>query len=263
MTSLLERPARPTTTDGRSQYRLPVVPRGRRPVVTVASALLVLASIAIFANLYSSAGHRVPVLVVTSTIQQGERIVSADLGTAQVASSGGLATISVSSADELSGTWAAVTVPAGSLLTRGDVTAQRPVSRGNAVVGLALKDGQLPSTGLVPGDEVMVVQTLGAAAVLPLAGAAGGDGTTDGAGAGAADGTDGGVPSSTGVLVGQATVFQTAVPSTTSASGASELVSVEVPSTLAAAVATAAAASQVSLVLLPPGAQGTDGGSGS
>jgi hypothetical protein len=262
VTTLLERTTRPQTTDGRSQYRLPVVPRGRRPVVTVASALLVLASIAIFASIYSSAGRRVPVLVVTSTIQQGQRIVSADLGTAQVASSGGLATIPVSSADELSGTWAAVTVPAGSLLTRGDVTAHRPVSGGNAVVGLALKDGQLPSTGLVPGDEVMVVQTLGAGTVLPLAGT-GGDGTTVNAGAGAAEGSNVGAPSSTGVLVGQATIFQTAVPSATSPSGASELVSVEVPSTLAAAVATAAAASQVSLVLLPAGAQGTDGGSGS
>ena len=122
------------------------------------------------------------------------------------------------------------------------------------MVGLALKDGQLPSTGLVPGDEVMVVQTFGAGTVLPQAAAAG-------TGTDAVGGTGSGMPSSTGVLAGQAVVFQTAAPS--SASGAAELVSVEVPATLAAAVATAAAASQVSLVLLPVGTQGAAGASGS
>ncbi len=258
MTSLLERPTRPQTTDGRSQYRLPVVParaetRGHCRFGPGGPGQ------------HRHLRHRLLVRGPPGARPRGrrrpsnraQRIASADLGTAQVASSGGLATIPVSSADELSGTWAAVTVPAGSLLTRGDVTAHRPVSGGNAVVGLALKDGQLPSTGLVPGDEVMVVQTLGAGTVLPI------DGTTAATGAGTTDGPAGGIPSSTGVLVGQATVFQTAVPSTASASGASELVSVEVPSTLAAAVATAAAASQVSLVLLPAGARSTDGGSGS
>jgi hypothetical protein len=217
--------------------------------MTVASALLVLASIAVFASIYSSADHRVPVLTVTSTIQQGQRITAGDLGTADVASSGRLSPIPVSNADELSGKWAAVTVPAGSLLTVGDVTSSRPLSSGSAVVGLALKDGQLPSTGVEPGDQVMIVQTLGAGSILPTAGSAGSAGPTGGTGTDA--GSDTGATSSTGVLVAQATVFETATPSAATASGATELVSVEVPSTLAAAVATAAAAAQVSLVLLP------------
>jgi hypothetical protein len=46
-------------------------------------------------------------------------------------------------------------------------------------------------------------------------------------------------------------VFDTAVPSAQSGTGAAELVSIEVSANLAAAVSTAAVADQVSLVLLP------------
>jgi hypothetical protein len=269
MTSLLDRPTPAAgSNNGTGGYRLPVVPRGRRPLLTLASALLVLASAAIFASIYTSADHRVPVLVVTSTIHQGQRITAADLGTADVASSGGLSPIPVSSASELSGTWAAVTIPAGSLLSRGDVTSSRPLATGSAVVGLALKDGQLPAAGVEPGDQVMIVQTLAAGSVLPAGGDSddsGATGTSGGTGGADADGDGFGSVSSAGVLVGRATVFETAAPSASTSSGATELVSVEVPSTLAAAVATASAASQVSLVLLPdrPAGSGSAAAAGS
>jgi hypothetical protein len=109
VTSLLDRTPTPErSANGHGQYRLPVRARERRPLVTVACALLVLASIAIFASVYSSADHRVPVLVVTSTIRQGQRITGGHLGTVEVAASGGLSVIPVASASELSGTWPAV-----------------------------------------------------------------------------------------------------------------------------------------------------------
>ncbi len=205
--------------------------------MTAVSALLVLASIAIFASLYSSADHRVPVLVVTTTVQQGQRITSSQLGSVDVAASGGLSVIPAASASELSGTWAAVTIPAGSLISLQDVTSSRPLAGGSAVVGLSLKDGQLPADGVQPGDQVMIVQASSAGSTLPTGGAA------DGSGAGAT--------AAGGVLVARATVFESTTPPASSASGAAELVSVEVPSTQAAAVASASAASQVSLVLLP------------
>jgi len=223
--------------------------------MTVASALLVLVSIAIFATVYSSADHRVPVLIVRSTIQQGQRISADELGTADVASSGGLSPIPVFRASELAGRWAAVTIPAGSLLTAGDLSASRPLPGGSAVVGLALKDGQLPSTGVAAGDQVMIVQTLGAGSVLSGADNPGGVATGVGTGIAAA--------TSSGVLVAQASVFETATPTSSSSSGTTELVSVVVPSTLAAAVSTAAAASQVSVVLLPTGSAPSGGASGS
>ena len=126
------------------------------------------------------------------------------------------------------------------------------------MVGLALKDGQLPSNGVEPGDQVMLIQTLDVGSSLPLAAPPSANATDPGSGGDPNDGA-----ASTGVLVAQATVFETAIPAPSSSSGASELVSVEVPSTMAAAVATAAAASQVTLVLLPAGIAGSDSASGS
>jgi hypothetical protein len=62
------------------------------------------------------------------------------------------------------------------------------------------------------------------------------------------------------VLVPQATVFDVGPPSANSSNGASLLVSVEVSTTLAAEVSTAASAGEVSLVLLPQGSGGQLGG---
>ncbi len=75
--------------------------------------------------------------------------------------------------------------------------------------------------------------------------------------------------SGSGVIVPQADVFDVEMPSsntigpTGSSAGISELVSVEVSDSLAPAVSTAAAADQVSLVLLPrlPSAHGPGSGS--
>ncbi len=241
MTTLLDRSSTVRQrTEGRSEPRLPVVARGRRPLVAVASTALVLASVAIFATVYSSADKRVPVLVVTTTIHQGQRITGSDLGTVDVAASGGLSMVPVAEASELSGTWAASTIPAGSLINRSDVTTSRPLAGGTAVVGLALKEGQLPAGGVEPGDRVMIVATPAAGSLVPVEGANNG---TD-------PNTSSGSTLNNGVLVPEATVFQVEVPSSSSASGAVELVSVAVPSTVAAGVASASASSQVSLVLL-------------
>lgn len=257
MTTLLERAAAASPSRGRGVTRLPTGPHKRRSMLTVVSALVVLASVAIFSGLYSSADHQVAVVMVTRAIEPGQRITAGDLGSVGVSTSGGLAPIPVADASELSGTWAKEAIPAGSLLTLADVTSARPLTGGAAVVGLALKDGQLPSGGVAPGDHVMIVLTPGAGSVLPTTGSV--DGTSEATGgavgSGGADGTS-------GVLVANAAVFGVDLPSANSSSGAAELVSVEVPTTLAASVATAAAADQVSVVLLPSGAGGSAGSSG-
>ncbi|HEY4947157.1 MAG TPA: hypothetical protein VII19_04610, partial [Acidimicrobiales bacterium] len=154
--------------------------------------------------------------------------------------------IPASSASLLAGKRAAVTIPAGSLLTLGDVTGSTPIAAGDAVVGMALKDGQFPSTGVESGDQVMIVQTASPGAPL----------TATGTGA-ASQGIGG---STSGVLVPLATVFNVGPPAASSTTSASLLVSVEVSTTLAAAVSTAASAGQVSLVLLPLGGGGQLGG---
>jgi len=199
---------------------------------------LVFASIAGFAELYSSANHQVSVLIVTDTIDQGQRITGSDLGQTSAQISGGVNPIATADAPALVGERAAVTIPAGTLLTAGDITDSPPITAGDAVVGLELKAGQLPASGLGPGDQVMIVQTAN-------------PGTPLSSPSSAADpGNDAG--QSTGVLVPQATVFDVESPSPSSSPTASLLVSVEVSSTVAAGVSLAANADQVSLVLLPP-----------
>ena len=247
MTSTLER-TKKTTPAGEApseRFRLPGPSRTRRPLTAVASAAVVFASIAVFASIYSGAGHQTSVLIVTATIEKGQLISGSDLGQSSVSTSGGITPIPVSSAPELSGRRAAVTIPAGSLLTSGDLTTAQPIATGDAVVGLALKAGQLPSSGVVPGDQVMIVETASPGAPLTAAPVTAVPST-------AVPSTDGSAAATTtGVLVPQASVFDVESPSADSAAGVSELVSVEVSSTLAAAVSTAAAADQVSLVLLP------------
>ncbi len=214
--------------------------------MAAASVALVFVSIAAFATVYSSATRRSQALIVTSTIEQGQAITAGDLGQANVSVSNGVVPVAVVDAGNLAGKRAAVTIPAGSLLTAGDVTASPPVSTGDAVVGLALKAGQLPAAGVEPGDQVMIIQTGSpGAAVTGL--------TAAGPSAGAASAPD------TGILVPQASIFGTASPASDSSGATSLLVSVEVSTTLAAAVSTAAAADQVSLVLLPRGASAAAG----
>ncbi len=203
----------------------------------LASLVMVFSSIAVFADIYASANRQTPVLIVTQAIQQGQKLSGSELGEASVSISSGVSPIPVADATELVGQRAAFTIPAGSLLTAADVTDSQPIVAGDAIVGMALKAGQLPAAGVESGDEVMVVQTasLGAPLDSPLS----------------AGGSSGTVRASTGVLVPEALVFDVEAPPTDSESSASQLVSVEVSSTLAAAVSTAAAADQVSLVLLP------------
>jgi hypothetical protein len=226
--------------------------------MAAASALVVFASIAAFSGIYSSAGHQSAVLIVTGTIEQGQRITAADLGQASVSISKGVDPIVVSDAPELSGKRASVTIPAGSLLTLGDITGSPVVPAGDAVVGIALKAGQLPSTGLVAGEQVMVVQTASPGA--PVNSAIASSGTASGTSGASGDGStdsDGSGVASTGVLVPQATVFDVEASEPNDADGGATLISITVASTLAAVVATAAAADQVSVVLLPGAAAQT------
>ncbi len=203
------------------------------------STVLIFTSVAVFAQLYASAARQTSVLITTTSIEQGQQLSSSDLGEASVSISGDVSVIPAAHASELRGKRASVTIPAGSLLTIQDVTNSQPFSPGDAVVGMALKSGQLPSAGVEPGDEVMVVETGSPGTSLDL---------PTGSGESQVD-----VGAATNVLVRRATVFGVEAPQANSESTASELVSVEVPQSVAAVVSSAAAADQTSLVLLPPG----------
>lgn len=251
--------------------RPPAGGRDRRALVAVASLVVICASVGAFVSLYSSAGHKTAVIVVQQSLVQGQPITADQLAQADVSVSSDVSVIPVEEAATVLGKRAAIAVPAGSLLTLGDLTSAPTVAAGSAVVGLALKDGQFPTSGLVPGEQVMVVQT--ATPGSPLSAPVNGSPTTssgttssgttssptNSSGTGTSAGVTSGVGatvlsgSGTGVLVAQATVFSTSAPSANASGGFALLVSVKVTSAIAPDVATAASAGQVSLVLLAQG----------
>jgi hypothetical protein len=220
--------------------RLPAPIRVRRPILAIASVGVVIASVVVFVSIYSKANRHASVISIARLVLQGQRISAGDLAESSIATSGNISSVSVSQVGQVVGNVAAVTLLPGSLLNMADVTSQPSVKSGDAVVGVALKDGQLPATGLTPGDRVMVIQT--ETPGTPVSGASGVLSTTPSSTNGV----------STGVLVPDATVHDVAAPPAAASGTATLLVSLEVSATVAAQVSVAAAADQISLVLLPP-----------
>ena len=144
--------------------RTPLPTRQRRTGWTALGAVLVIGIGAAFGYLYSSAGSKEPVVVVTAPVAVGEVISRSDLSTVDVA--GDITAIAGANLESVVGERAAVALLPGTLLQRSMVTDADPIPAGMAQVGVAVKGGQLPADGLVPGDRVQVLalpgQTAGA-----------------------------------------------------------------------------------------------------
>jgi hypothetical protein len=263
MTSVLGRPNVQREAPDRSakpfERQLPAAVGTRRPLLVVGSVVVIVASIVAFVSIYAGSNHDISVLTVVRPVASGDQITPADLGEDDLSSKGSVSVIPASQASDVIGRVAAVPLVPGSLLVTSEVTDGHPIASGDAVVGIALKDGQLPASGLQSGDDVMVVQTAPPGASVPATptSGAGLSNGSQGAGAQPAEPATSATGASTGVLVPSAVVTAVAQPSSGSSGSETELVSVEVSGTLAAGVSVAAAADQVSLVLLPQGGQGS------
>ena len=236
---------------GAASERLPKSNKVRRPVMALASTVLIFASIAIFAGLYANAGHRVPIVAVVQPVHQGQRISGADLGEVEASISGSVRPIPYSAVGSVVGKEAAVALVPGSILTTGDISNASSIPLGEAIVGVALKPGQLPSAGVVPGEQVMLIQTGlpgSPAPTLPTSSSSGSSSSAD---------STSSQPSSVGVLVPRAEVYDVASTGSTSGDTSTQLVSVQLPEDLAPAVSVAAAAGEVSVVVIPPGLSGS------
>jgi len=224
---------------------LPAPARMRRPLRTISSLMLVVCSIAVFVGIYERANHRVPILVVVRTVQFGERLTASDLGEASAAVGGPVASVPYADLGAVVGRRAAVGLVPGALLTPDDLTNSRPIPGGDAIVGVALKSDQLPPSGVSSGDRVMVIET-----------DTSGGGTTSPNPVGGGGVSTSGGGSGPGVLVPDAIVYETVAPPPGSSGNFVELVSLEVPATVAPQVSEAAAQDQLSLVILPPSGGG-------
>ncbi len=227
---------------GGSSKRLPKSNKVRRPVMALASTVLIFASIAIFADLYARAGHRVPIVSVVRPVHQGQQIASSDLGEVEASISGSVHPVPYSAVGSVVGKEAAVALVPGSILTTGDVSNTSSIPGGDAIVGVALKPGQLPSAGVVPGQQVMVIQT-----GLPGSPAPTFPSST----------STSSQASSVGVLVPRAEVYDVASPGSSPGGSSSQMVSIQLPQNLAPAVSVAAAAGEVSIIVIPPESSGS------
>jgi SAF domain len=213
----------------------------RRPTIAIASLALVTSCVAIFTSLYLHAGNRVAVLAVARDVPQGHVVMSDDLIVVSISLSPGLSPVLAGDLRGVVGRRAAVSLLPGTLLGVKDLAVRQGPARGNAVVGVATKAGQLPAGGVATGDTVDVIFT-GSPATLAT-------GAAPGVAATSSSATSEQVEIG-GILAPNATVTGVAAPS--SSSPDTIVVSVLVPSTLAPLVASASAAGQAALVLVGP-----------
>ena len=202
-------------------------PRRRRSLPLVAVGVLCsFGGALLFALAYLGAGHHQAVLEVIQPVPAGGVITEADLQVTSLSAAPGLQVVPAAERPSVVGKVATVSLVPGSLLAPAQFGSGPALGLGQAVVGVGLKPGAMPGS-LLPGEQVMIVDT-----------AAGTPGTIS--------------PPGGSVLVPQATVF--AVPPAGNAANAdpsqTPVVSVVVPAVEASTVAAAAAASQVSLVLV-------------
>lgn len=213
------------STNGRGRpASLAIIPpaRRRRLSLAVLAVLMAVGSALVFAVLWMNAGDRRPVLAVVAPVAAGQAIEDADLGVVRVSVDPLLDPLPADARSEIVGQVAAVDVAAGTLLTAVQLGGDDALQPGQALVGLALRGGQVPTTAQ-PGDRVEVIQTAPAGA--------------------SADGS----PDGLGQVLAAGEVF--AIESTGDAAGG-VLVSLRVAEQDAPSVAGAAAADRVSLVLV-------------
>lgn len=198
----------------------PLPVRQRRPGYAALAVVLIVGLAAVGALLYSQAGRKVPVVVVTTDVAAGHQIQRSDLSTVQVA--GGVTAIGGANLNSVVGQTAVVELLPHTLLQRSMVTSAPALDGSAAQVGVAVRPGQIPADGLNPGDLVEVLQ-------LPQKPPAGGSATTPAA----------------IVLAATATVYSST--SDPSQSGGT-LLTLVVSKSVAAAVAAASNAGLIALI---------------
>ena len=142
----------PTAPGGR---RLPSAPRERKPALAALAVVLIVGGALVAGLLVIQQGHKTGAVEITQTIGQGQRIPPGALQEIQVTSGLGIDYVPWDEASQVTRTYAATTIPAGTLLTPQMTVATNDLSTGLTQVGLALKDGQMPD-GLQVGDRVDV-----------------------------------------------------------------------------------------------------------
>ena len=135
-------------------------PTGRRrsPSLATLGVLCCFLGALAFGALHLRLDRRSAVLAVARPVAAGQVVQAGDLRVVRAPSIGGVSPLAAKAESSVVGRPAAVSLVPGTLLVQGDLGSGSLVGAGQAVVGAALKPGQLPGV-LRPGDRVWVVDT--------------------------------------------------------------------------------------------------------
>jgi hypothetical protein len=198
--------------DGRAA--LPGLPRSRRRswVLAVIGVLVVTVCALIFAAGWAQAGNRKPVLAVVQNLAAGQPLTAADLQVVRVSASGPVTLLPAAAETSVLGRPAAGPLPAGTLLTPGDLGPAAPAA-GQDDLGVAVKAGQYPPD-LSAGQTVDVLET-------PAASSAGTSSAALPAGQAVVLGVD--VDATSGTTVVELELSQNAVPQVAAAAATGQI----------------------------------------
>jgi hypothetical protein len=223
--------AEPTAPGGR---RMPSAPRERKPALAALAVPLVALGAVAAGYLVISAGHRVGAVEITAEVGQGQQIPASAIKEVQINADSDVPYVAWQFANRVTGVFAAVQIPAGTLLTPSMTTATSNLASGKVEVGLSLKPGQAPT-------DLLIGQTVQAFPVGTGSGCA--SGANGGNGAGNATAVTPGESITTGTIV--------SVTGSTSTNGSTAAVTLAVPATDAGVLACYASAGDVAIALTP------------
>jgi len=141
--------------------RLGGLPRRRRPAMMALAVAMVGAGVLVSAAVYRRAGQQFSVVTVTRPVSAGAPIPAGDLGTARVGMVSAIRVIPASQLGQVTGEIAAVGLRPATLLAPADLTTAQPPAPGQELVPASLRPSELPASGLLPGDHVLIVATPG------------------------------------------------------------------------------------------------------
>ena len=157
MTAVAARPPVTDSSGGRPQGG--VVRRRRSSRLVLVGVVLGVAGALAGLLTYREAGRRIEVIAIARTVPFGQALVVEDLRAATLPTDSGLAAMPWTAVDGVVGRTAGTDLLPGQILTAAAVANAAPPAAGEALIGVAVKPGQLPGAGLSPRDEVLVVPT--------------------------------------------------------------------------------------------------------
>ena len=120
-------------------------------------ALLTVLGAVVAVVVFQQIGDRVPAIGIARTIPFGQQVTEQDLRQILLPRGAELALVEWERSDEIVGRYAVTDLQPGQVMTRDAVTADRLPGQGQAIVGVAVEQGQIPVTPMAPRDHVLVV----------------------------------------------------------------------------------------------------------